>query len=504
MAPFSVASLKERSSNTFGAARNKFSSGAPGATKAKPPPPPPPRRSSAATGSGPSAISLRADGPESSADAAEVDRIDWANLSNEDKQVFFTWLDEFFARYLDLPVPPPRISVGPSKSPTPPTPSPRPSPSLPPRRDVPRASASPGFETSSHTSPPPPPVRRNLPPMLSRELPPKVNLSTRPSGTSNAPPPPRPSPSTRPSYSSTAEDLQMSFPPPTQNGSAAADLAVYMHPSTEWESEWYAGDSPLPPHLQGSPELRFSGAYGFPDGQTRVARGVILFSDLSLCWYSVSAGGAGVTRWARFRPRPEPMSAAALQHASATHGAAVAEFAEHALASGRPVARGECWDIAHEALQAAAARCAPRDAPVLSTSRAHGHLLFCGRPGAGRWRGGDDRLRAGDVVEWRTVRIGTAQRGGYAILGNPDHTAVLVTDTVPRCAVADGASVSPADIGSLTVVEQSAGVVPKRESYDLAKLQEGEVWVYRPVGMVEYLGSTLSVDIPPGLETFEV
>ena len=302
-------------------------------------------------------------------------------------------------------------------------------------------------------------------------------------------------------------DLQMSFPPPTANGSAAADLAVFMHPSTPWDTEWYASNSPIPPYLNGSPEIRFAGSFGSSGPSTKIARGVVLFSDLSICWYSVTYGrGTPATRWARFRPCPSPISsAAALRHAAETHGAAVAAFAEQAAASGRPVARGECWDIAHEALLHASSLFGPRDAPVLSTSRAHGHLLFCGKPGGvGRWRGADDRFRAGDVVEWRSVRIGGAQPGSFSILGDPDHTAVLVADTVPRCAVADGMSVRPADVGVLTVVEQTAGRAPKRESYDLAKLLQGEVWVYRPIGMVEYLGSTLNVDIPPGLETFAV
>lgn len=193
-----------------------------------------------------------------------------------------------------------------------------------------------------------------------------------------------------------------------------------------------------------------------------------------------------------------------LQQAAETYGATAAAFAERAEASGRPVARGECWDVAHEALLHAESIFGPHDAPILSTSRAHGHLLFCGKPGVGRWRGGDDRLRAGDIVEWRSVRIGMGQYGAYSLLGDPDHTAVLVQDTVPRCAVADGQSVKPADVGVLTVVEQTAGRAPKRDSYDLANLQQGEVWVYRPVGMIMYLGSTLSIDIPSGLETFTV
>ena len=276
-----------------------------------------------------------------------------------------------------------------------------------------------------------------------------------------------------------------------------------MHPSTPWDTEWYASNPPIPPYLKGSSDTRFAGSFG-TSGGTKTARGVILFSDLSICWYSVTFGNGSVTRWARFRPCPEPMSGAALQRSAETHGAAVATFAEDAAASGRPVARGECWDIANEGLQYAASLYGPHDTPVLSTSRAHGHLLFCGKPGMGRWRGGDDRFRAGDIVEWREVRIGAARHGAFAILGNPDHTAVLVQDTVPRRVVADGESVMPADVGVLTVVEQSAGHAPKRDSYDLAKLQAGEVWVYRPVSMVEYVGSTLSIDIPPGLETYDV
>lgn len=295
----------------------------------------------------------------------------------------------------------------------------------------------------------------------------------------------------------------MSFPPPAANGSAAADLAVYMHPSTPWDTEWYSSSSsPIPPHLNGSPDIRFAGSFS-QSGRTKTARGVILFSDLSICWYSVTYGSGPVTRWARFRPRPEPLSSSVLQQAAEAYGATVAAFAERAEASGRPVARGECWDIAHEALLHAESLFGPHDAPILSTARAHGHLLFCGKPGVGRWRGADDRLRAGDVVEWRSVRIGMGY-GAFALLGEPDHTAVLVQDTVPRCAVSDGQSVKPADVGVLTVVEQSAGHAPKRDSYDLGKLQQGEVWVYRPIGMITYLGSTLSIDIPSSLETFTV
>jgi hypothetical protein len=246
------------------------------------------------------------------------------------------------------------------------------------------------------------------------------------------------------------------------------------------------------------------GSFGYSDPRSKTARGVILFSDLSMCWYSVTYGTSHVARWARFRPRPEPLLGSVLQQAAETYGAAVAAFAERAAGAGRPVGQGGCWDLAHEALLHAGSLFGPHDAPILSTSRAHGHLLFCGKPGVGRWRGGDDRFRAGDIVEWHSVHIGMGQygTGTYSLLG--DHTAMLVEDTVPRCAVADGRDVRPVDVGVLTAVGQTMGRAPQRDSYDLAKLQQGEVCVYRQVGMVMYLGSTLSIDIPSGLETFAV
>ncbi|KAF8496115.1 hypothetical protein F5888DRAFT_1804261 [Russula emetica] len=534
MAPFTVSNLKEKASQvktagvkSYGTARDKFSTQTSSATtttgRAKPPPPPPPPRkvSSSSSSSSSNQRSSFVGRAQTSAIPSgtttdDVEQINWANLSAEDKQAFFAWLDEFFARYLDGSLPhstAPAVPIStnsPSNNTPASSPSPRPSPSLIHRRVNSRASQNTGSDIQDEVVPAqaaPAASRRNLPPMLSQQGPPKIKFSTKPLAATEIPEAPLPNTFTRSSHSVDSDptaDLQMSFPPPTTNGSAAADLAMFMHPSTPWDTEWYSSSSPIPPYLNGSPDIRFSGSFG-QSGRTKTARGVILFSDLSICWYSVTYdSGPVVTRWARFRPRPEPLSGSVLQQAAETYGATVAAFAERAEASGRPVARGECWDVAHEALLHAESLFGPQDAPILSTSRVHGHLLFCGKPGVGIWRGGDDRLRAGDIVEWRSVRIGMRQYGAFAVLGDPDHTAVLVQDTVPRCAVVDGQSVKPADVGVLTVVEQTAGRAPKRDSYDLAKLQQGEVWVYRPVGMITYLGSTLSIDIPSGLETSTV
>ncbi|KAH8989781.1 hypothetical protein EDB86DRAFT_3080759 [Lactarius hatsudake] len=470
--------LKEKASQvktagvkSYGSARDKLApSGGPSTAKAKPPPPPPPPRK--VSGKRRGDLRTVSSHPSSSDVPTDVDRIDWANLSHQDKQVFFSWLDEFFACYLDHPQPSVRVSPPVNGSNTS-TPSPRPSPSLPPRRDSSQASQNTGSDHLDVITAASAVGRRNLPPVLSQRGPPKINLSTRPPAPSESPTPPHLNSS--PSHSGDSAELQMSFPPPADNGSAAADLALYMHPSTSWDTDWYTSNSPIPPHLNGSPEIRFAGAVG-SDGRTKTARGAMLFSDFSMCWFSVMYGSGPPVRWARFRPRPEPISAAVLQRAAQTHGAVVAAFAVRAEASGRPVARGECWDIAHEALlHAATLRAARRPGPE--------HLA---------------RSRAPTPL-WPARRRPLAWRRRPPSRGRCRRMAL--EDTVPRCAVADGDSVRPADVGVLTVVEQTAGRAPRRASYDLAKLQEGEVWVYRPVGMVEYLGSTLSIDIPSGLRT---
>ena len=161
---FIVSGLKEKASlaksasiRSYDSARGRLSnnSTASNTAKAKPPPPPPRRTSSNQAPGDPSR-------------AADVENINWENLSDEDKQAFFTWLDEFFARYLGLPLPATAPTSVETSSDTP-APSLRPSPSLPPRRVSFRANESTGPETPAEAAPEP--GRRKLPPMLSQKGP---------------------------------------------------------------------------------------------------------------------------------------------------------------------------------------------------------------------------------------------------------------------------------------------------------------------------------------------
>ncbi|KAI0705192.1 hypothetical protein BC835DRAFT_1314893 [Cytidiella melzeri] len=188
-------------------------------------PPPPPQRRVEST-NGHAVVAAKASNTDS-----QAPRIDWANLSKGDKEVLFSWLDEFFAAYFkrlglssgDIPsqivkpaAPPmPTRNTQPAASGTapvngrPPLPVRKstteaaptakhslvvPTPSLPARRpDLSlqhRAESEPANTTAA---PPKPPPRRALPPPLKASPtpepalpPPRINLSTRPTATVTA------------------------------------------------------------------------------------------------------------------------------------------------------------------------------------------------------------------------------------------------------------------------------------------------------------------------------
>ena len=91
------------------------------------------------------------------------------------------------------------------------------------------------------------------------------------------------------------------------------------------------------------------------------------------------------------------------------------------------------------------------------------------------------------------MRVRKPDGRSWSDLGNPDHTAVIVQSYLPSDASAntqpaDGDSIAPWEVGVLEVIEQSQGKVPTRAEYDLAGMESGEIWIYRPVGMEGYVG----------------
>ncbi|KAL4263821.1 hypothetical protein AB1N83_004669 [Pleurotus pulmonarius] len=439
----------------------------------KAPPPPPPSRLAAANDQGrtpPPRVNV-ANRP-TGLHPVESEDINWANLSPGDKEAFFSWLDEYFERLFKVGIQPQNSGVRNS-----------------PLVHQPRTATSPDSTVKLGVGPPP-----------------KVATWSRPSITSTS--------------NNASPDFPLSHPPPTVHGSSALDLAYFFHPSAHWSSPWYDTDNILPPPLHGNSDHRFAGSWQSRNADKQVFVG-LLFADLSLCWgvveYSTKIHADPndtllVRRQAQYLPRPKALEQGPLVRAHETYGETIAAFAESFVGTGQYCSRGECWDLASEALKYFDQfDYVPK--PVPSISRTHGHLIFEGKANGlhktvGRWRGGDDRVRRGDIVEWRKVKIGLVggAPGSWAILGDPDHTAVIVRDSTMAGGrmVRDGDSIKPGDLGSLEVVEQSVGSPPDRKEYDLNAFEEGEMWIYRPIGMKDFLGCELTAKAPEDVATMSI
>ena len=160
-----------------------------------------------------------------------------------------------------------------------------------------------------------------------------------------------------------------------------------------------------------------------------------------------------------------------------------------------------------------------------SIGRTHGHLLFSATAGSpGTWRGGETAIRRGDVVQWLSAKIKPVGQPHVTMtLGEPDHTAIVVSDVavagLENGYESDNAlqALNAAFIGPLEVVEQSVREVPTRRTYDMSQFLSGQVsnksrgtckkqthsvqvWIYRPVAMEAYIGiSQVAPSWPPPL-----
>ncbi|EPQ55694.1 hypothetical protein GLOTRDRAFT_128906 [Gloeophyllum trabeum ATCC 11539] len=405
------------------------------------PPPMPARRSTASI-------------PASQHHEEVIDKIDWANLSPEDKEVFFSWLDEFFSRLTGR-------HVGPTAHPT--FVSSKEKFAHPPANEHAPAPA-PAYTSAPAPADSPAPNRR-LPPALS------------PSHASGPPPIVHWSRPKLPSSPSPAPVLTPAQPPrPTQHDQPclARDLAQYFHPTTPWDHAWYLSPSATPPPLAGSAHmlLRASRVYV---GKDETLTAGVLFSDLSICWFSLSftRGDADADpnragRAARYRPPPPPLDRDSLVRAHGVYGEAVAGFVARFTGTA---------NMAAEALRQFE-RFPGVEPPVPSVYRTHGHLVFAGSAdtGVGTWCGGDTALRRGDIISWRDTR----HHMGRGYLAG-DHTSVVLRECAVQWDVEREMSLSR--LGTLEVVEQG-GV---RREFDMDGFLEGTLEVYRPVG-VGYLG----------------
>jgi len=290
--------------------------------------------------------------------------------------------------------------------------------------------------------------------------------------------------------------------------SMAEKFANFFSPSIQWrESEpWYTTKAATPDYLVTNSEEVGTRSYssGWSGDQHFIAGGV-LFSDLSACWYKVewsSRDRQKCRRMAAFTACPEALPREDLLEAHETYGETVAGFAEGYEGTGQWCARGECWDLANEALKSFS-QYDYVPLPLPSIRKTHGHLIYEGHAsGSGFWRGGDDRIRRGDIVQWLSTTV-VEKSGRTIFFGFPDHTAVIVKDQViPGLEPYDGMELRPQELGRLEVVEQSVKSPPHRNVIELAGMQKGDVWIYRPIGLEKYIGFRLEElgGWPEGLE----
>lgn len=338
-----------------------------------------------------------------------------------------------------------------------------------------------------------------------------------------------------------------SYPPAETHSSAALSLLHWLLDPPDLSSSGItsafflpppASPSPQPPPLENRADVR--SAYSWLQRASEMSYvACFLFGDASIAWIRISWNAAAeargptdllrqVKREGMYRPRPRikhEWNAERLYRASETYGPRIVRFAQDALARGVPVARGECWDLANEALIACGEADGRVPKPFPSIARTHGALLYYARAdkGAtvlGTWSGGDVYVRPGDIVEWRSVTIrevGMAP-GSYSTLGDPEHTAIIVAAgaplTLPRFDPSGPQQPPPpfldpayplSSLVSLTVVEQSRGYAPSEKTYDLAAMSKGEVWIYRPCGLKDLVGvDEVTAKWPPEVQCWQI
>ncbi|CAO1638408.1 unnamed protein product [Sympodiomycopsis kandeliae] len=383
-------------------------------------------------------------------------------------------------------------------------------PSLPPR-----------MNNESGTANPPPPYNEDdlnasvdqmsigsaAPPSQSRRAAPPVPTRPKPGQPQpqSAPAPARPPPSSTPAQSaptSTIGSLSASRRDPSEGPCKALEAATFFcYPShyPEWQSTWfYSASSPQnisqPPLLSGRRDFSWQASFSsYGNDFTQI--GVVQFDDLSTLWYKITFNSQQPSNfdckvaYADVPSAWEESSHPGLLLASAQgYGELVARKVEEW--QGTSVGDGECWTLAHEALVTVnREQNYSQDLKLFeSIGRTHGHLIYRGIPGQGKWRGGDvGNLRRGDILEWEYSKCKTTN-GGIATLGNPDngmpdHTAVII-DVQHNPHVSN---MSPSSFKSITVLEQSKGQPVSQNTLDVGQLISGGFWVFRPVGALALL-----------------
>jgi hypothetical protein len=264
--------------------------------------------------------------------------------------------------------------------------------------------------------------------------------------------------------------------PPSRTG--ASSVSAWKEPSLDFAfpSLWFIKDNTteLPKDLQG---LDYQCSYGYA-GQKSFKIYAFRLKDLAtvklkMTWMKDAKNVKdSLTTEVSFIP-PPTATAKLLKEGHDKFGEHVANWCE--VKEGQTVGNGECWTLAHDALERACGKYA-----FVSSGLNHGALIAT-YTGTGNGVPNvsvpaiTDEIRRGDILQFRECVFKYPQR--TMTCGMPDHTSIVL-DVKPSDDVdADGR------LKWLEIIHQNMGGVKKVRvaDIDLGKLVEGELKVFRPV-----------------------
>ena len=326
------------------------------------------------------------------------------------------------------------------------------------------------------------------------EKPPSPAVSPR-----KVPPPPRPKPhilnGTSHAMSATAAaptpNINLTTKPPraslaTQSPSSWVPRDIPLN----FEKKWYCSE-PMQqiPYLAAnsssavsSSSISASGS-GYANHLTWIYNATFAIrwtSDLSrtfirVTWSSDDPSNSVEGRQKHFPP-PIPLSANELEKAADLYGSGVVRFCQAQL--GRQVGNGECWTLAHDALESVQGSVQPK--VMVSQGKIHGQCIYRQEGQSVRW-GDLDSVRPGDIVQYLECKFERRENGRLVFsssAGAPDHTSYK-----PRNFELTNRVVTGKRGGTIDILHQNVGGVRKVQKGDLIvnELVSGKLWIYRPV-----------------------
>ncbi|TVY27785.1 hypothetical protein LHYA1_G003758 [Lachnellula hyalina] len=278
------------------------------------------------------------------------------------------------------------------------------------------------------------------------------------------------------------------LPPPIPLSSKPKPQSASSHGTGELDLDlktlWFAQMPPLfpPPSLGRNGKISHASSSGWSSNGVRKTHtfnaviqdnSTMARTKILLTW-DASNPGLTVNAQQKHFPPPRKLSMHELNDCREKYSEALASWCESNM--GQQVGDGECWTLAHNGLQAIAAKCSARGQEPCMTSQSlvHGYKLYSFMPAISPHpdpRGGvlEAGVSRGDIIQFLTAHF-HAKDGSQKWAGAPDHTAVVV---------------GIGSNGELNVVEQNVGNVKRvqRGSYDMSELVKGEVRIFRAVGI---------------------